>query len=71
MLILVLQMVEEIFFSNGKPQTIAHATKEPIAIRFGITLTTLEMITYGACQVCVLHSTWLCLGADHAFLGSI
>jgi hypothetical protein len=64
-------MVEEIFFGNRKPQIIAHATKELIAIRFGITSITPEMIAYRACQVHVLHLMWLCLGADHVFIGSI
>jgi hypothetical protein len=70
-LILVLQTVEEIFFGNGKLQIIAHATKEPITVRFGLTSITPEMIAYGACQVCVLLLIWLCFGVDHAFVGSI
>jgi len=53
-LILVLQTVEEIFFGNGKPRIVAHATKEPVAIKFSLTSITPEMIAYGACQVRVL-----------------
>jgi hypothetical protein len=65
------QTVEEIFFGNRKLRIVTHATKELVAIKFGLTSITPEMIAYGACQVCVLLSMWLCFGADHAFVGSI
>ena len=57
MLIFSLQAVEEIFFGSGKPHITKHATKDPIATKLGITTITPEIITYGACQVCLQLSS--------------
>jgi hypothetical protein len=48
----LLQTIEEVFFGNGKPRITKHATKDPIAVKFGLTSITPEIIAYGACQVC-------------------
>jgi hypothetical protein len=47
----LLQTIEEMFFGNGKPQITKHATKDPIAVKFGLTSITPEIVVYGACQV--------------------
>jgi hypothetical protein len=57
MLIVSSQVVEEILFGSRKPCITKHTTKDPIATKLGITTITPEIITYGACQVCLLLSS--------------
>ncbi|KAF8493769.1 hypothetical protein F5888DRAFT_1599262, partial [Russula emetica] len=47
---LLIQSVKEMFFGSGKPRITSRTTKDPIAIRFGITSITPQIIAYGACQ---------------------
>jgi hypothetical protein len=57
MLIVSLQAVEEILFGSRKPCITKHTTKDPIATKLGITTITSKIITYEACQVCLLLSS--------------
>jgi hypothetical protein len=59
------------FFGSGKPLIVTHTARDPIAIKFGITSITPEIIAYGACQVSALLSMWQYFDSDLAFSGSI
>ncbi|XP_006456661.1 hypothetical protein AGABI2DRAFT_181181, partial [Agaricus bisporus var. bisporus H97] len=47
---LLLRVVEEMLFGSGKPRVTKHATKDSIAVKYGITQITPSIIAYGATQ---------------------
>lgn len=45
-------------FGSGKPRVTKHATKDSIAVKYGITQITPSIIAYGATQVSISEFNW-------------